>query len=243
MLRIRAGDYRFTLKLALAGALLTSVSAFAADLGPGHSVTIAPVAQPFTWTGVYFGALVGYSWGDDPAAYLNPVFDGLAGSLTTKPQGAYGGGEIGYNYQFGNAVLGIEADLEFGNIRAKIPDILGDLHDPPGPYSITGSSDYSGSLRARLGYAFDRFLPFITGGYAWAHSKVSSDDGPVSDSATLGGWVFGGGLEYAFDQHWSAKAEYLHADFGSHTWFADQVYASRSTSRTDSIRFGVNYRF
>ena len=222
--------------IVMAAGLLAASPACAADLGVAD-----PASLPFSWAGFYVGAHAGYAWGQGDAHYVNPILAAIP--LNTKPAGFYGGVQAGYNFQTGRVVLGGEADISFGDVNDKIPDILGDLNDPPGPYTITAKSDYSGTVRARLGYSFDRFLPYLTGGYAWSHTEVSSTDGPVSDDAILSGWVLGAGAEYAFDEHWSAKAEYLHADFGDHTWFPGTAFASKSSSQTDTIRLGFNYRF
>lgn len=135
-------------------------------------------------------------------------------------------------------VLGVEADASWGNIAGTIPDILGDLHDPPGPYTITGKTDYLGTVRGRLGYAMGHVLPYATGGFAWAHGTVSSTDGPVSDSATLTGWTAGAGVEIAATDRVSFKIEYLYAAFGNHTWFSGQAFSSTAKSSSNSVRIG-----
>jgi outer membrane immunogenic protein len=78
---------------------------------------------------------------------------------------------------------------------------------------------------------------------AGSNAKVSATDGPLTESAFLVGWTVGGGIEYALTKNWSVKAEYLHVDLGQHTWFAGEFWQSSPTSTSETIRFGVNYKF
>ena len=117
-----------------------------------------------------------------------------------------------------------------------------DAHGRPGNTIIT-ASDYAGSVRARLGYAVGRFLPYLTAGAAGADANVSATDGPVSQRDFQLGWTAGAGLEYAIDQHWRIRFEYLHIDLGSHTWFGGQLWQSSSTLTSETLRLGINYKF
>jgi outer membrane immunogenic protein len=205
---------KFLLSGAALIALAVATPALAADMparGPVYKA--APAAPLFNWTGFYIGGHGGYGWGD-------------ASGLDTD--GWFGGGQIGFNYQFApNWVWGVEADISGSDIS--------------GGNSATAGfkTDVFGTARLRLGYTVDRVMLYGTGGFAWADSKASLLG--VSDSQTNYGWALGGGIEYAFAPNWSAKIEYIHADYGS-----DNYALAPTTSinlKTDTVKFGVNYLF
>ena len=97
--------------------------------------------------------------------------------------------------------------------------------------------DWVGTVRGRIGFAFDRFVVFGTGGFAWTNAEV--DGGRVTDSNFHGGWTVGGGIEAAITGNISAKAEYLYMDF------SDELYANVGTIDPElhTFRIGVNYKF
>lgn len=230
-------------------ALLACTSlASAADLGGPYgydgSIKDGPVAAPFSWTGLYVGAHAGWGQAD---------FDFHTSVTTTPNQKSdswFGGGQVGYSLQRGNFVLGVEADLSFGDLQDSVND---------GNY-ITQDTDIKafGSARARFGYSLGRVLPYVTGGLGWAHvtagehcppgvqfghcSRVGAYD--ADDTQTYFGWALGGGVEIALDQNWSVKAEYLHMDLGSE-WFnlAPSASPRAPDLEMDTFKVGVNYRF
>lgn len=205
---------------AFVGALLMAVPAAAADLAraPAYPMKAdAPAAAPvFSWTGFYIGGNTGYAWGSGT---------GAAGAYGLNPDGWLGGGQMGYNFQFQNNVLvGLEADVDASNISAS--------HGP-----VSSKLDYFGTVRARLGYAFDRVLPYVTGGLAWGNNKITANG--VSQSNTSTGWTAGAGVEYALTNNWTARAEYLYLDLGK-SGFQSVGDAGVTAS---SARLGVNYKF
>ncbi|MFK8251592.1 outer membrane protein [Ancylobacter terrae] len=206
------------------------------------------------------------------------VYDyGFNGTGKQEPDGWFGGAQIGYNYQFSNnVVLGFEADVQFADMKDSatywadeyfVPYGGGEMAalDAAGYY--TGYSEYGlintkietfGTVRARLGYAFDRFLPYVTGGLAWANVKVNEavtftyDDvaygsAAFSASDTLWGWTLGGGVEYALTDNWTVKVEYLYADLGSIDYHPNyDVYENWRGDfdvTMQTLKFGVNYKF
>jgi outer membrane immunogenic protein len=237
--------------------------ASAADLGapaPAPVYTKAPVIAPWSWTGFYVGGNVGYSWGHQSATVTDLAGDAVATSGADL-NGVIGGGQIGYNYQINSIVLGIEADIQgsgqrgdgsFGlpgspcvfNVRACTPTpTLGD---------DTDQLEWFGTVRARVGYAAGRWLPYVTGGWAYGNGTISGTTTTGSISTTYSsstnytdGWTVGGGLEWAFADHWSAKFEYLYIDFGSGPIVPISPSLNLATGHmTDNIgRVGVNYRF
>lgn len=204
-----------------AAALFVAAPAFAADIAQPYP-TKAPmvVAEPvFSWTGFYLGANAGYAWGTGKEG---------AETLGLDPDGFLGGGQVGFNYQFANnVVLGAEADFQGSDIKDN-------------RFGFQSKMDYFGTVRARLGYAFDNVMPYVTGGLAWGHNEVKDELLGLTSDKTSVGWTVGGGVEYAFAQNWTVKAEYLYMDLG------DDYYASigdNSGLTTNIVRAGINYKF
>lgn len=198
---------------------LVSGPVLAADLGRPSAMPVkAPVvaAPPaFSWTGFYIGGNTGYSWGSGKDA-----IDGV------DPNGWLAGGQVGYNYQFQNNVLvGLEADIQGGDISG-------------GANGLDSKLDYFGTVRARLGYAFDRVLPYVTGGLAYGRNTIT--DFGIDSSNTHVGWAAGAGVEYALTNNWTARAEYLYMDLGSKTY--DNIGADAGLT-SSTARLGVNYKF
>jgi outer membrane immunogenic protein len=244
----------------VAGAMLAA-PAFAADLSYPVKAPIIAVAPMFSWTGFYLGANAGYGWGEGSANwgdYLDYYYSGWNSSYDggTDPDGWFGGVQVGYNFQLqNNLVLGIEADAQFGSMK----DTLNYSASDP----ITGASDVGtitskiesfGTIRGRIGYAADRFLPYVTGGLAWGNVKVNEDwtstlggvvqpglSGSASVSETIWGWTLGGGVEYAVTDNWTVKGEYLYTDLGDISWDGD---ASTDIGvKLQTLKVGVNYKF
>lgn len=231
----------------LAGATVFALTqaASAADLPVKAPVYKAPVVAPaYNWTGFYVGANIGYSWGRQDVL----VDDFLLG--TPHVDGVIGGGQVGYNWQWNQLVLGLEADIQGSGQK-------GDGSFIPGPnlrvvtsYAFTDKLDWFGTVRGRIGYAIDRWLPYVTGGWAYGGGSISgtttTPTGSFSGSKTYSGWTVGGGLEYAFLNNWSAKVEYLYIDFGDGPSVAVPPSPAVLTGGrlTDNIaRVGVNYKF
>ena len=118
--------------------------------------------------------------------------------------GFVGGGQVGYNYQMGQFVVGLEADLQ-----------AADLSSGSNLGLLSVKTDYFGKVRARLGFAVDRFMPYITGGWAYGNVKTSIPSVAFSsDRSHTGGYAVGAGLEYAFTNNIIAGVEYLYVDLG-----------------------------
>lgn len=267
----------------LAGIVITPLAAHAADL-PSRAappVFVAPVVAPFSWTGFYLGADAGYGFGTGgngtsgasnlsvPAAPLGTFAVTPASgvpflsSSNSRRNGFVGGGQIGYNYQFGagsGVVIGVEADFQYsalgggsqdggvgngfgvaepgGYARIK-PNGTGLGIRPIGAGLATsganvaffnnaqrGPGDFLGTIRGRLGYAFDRVLIYGTGGFAYTNGRTTGTSGGFANGASvpagfytdfgaraagagvapnatsnsnrgLTGYVVGGGVEYA----------------------------------------------
>jgi outer membrane immunogenic protein len=213
----------------LIGALLAAAatSAVAADL-PAPSSAPAPVyAQPqFSWTGVYFGVNAGLGW----AGTNNGSFGGLSG-------GEFGG-TVGANYQMGPLVFGVEGDWDWASISHT-----------QGQFLVSNHLNINEILtaRARLGFALDRALIFVTGGYGGVDTNATF-------STVLGGWggsqnqwvsggAIGAGVEYAFTNNITAKAEYLYLPLSSTTYFSSTFWSTRAPVDVSLLRAGLNYKF
>lgn len=218
-------------------------AAQAADLTTPYEPVPAP-APTFSWTGVYIGAHGGYSWAD----FTSEPTDAYGGM---KPDGWFGGGQAGYNYQFSNnIVLGIEADASFGS-QNDDASALFDFDEASFGLDYQARIDSFGTVRARAGYAIDHFLPYVTGGFAWANTKLdfhqnvtsgnASVDLQASDKQTFTGWTIGAGLEYAVTNNVTAKVEYLYADLGSKDFDLGTPVPGDITLQT--VKFGLNYKF
>jgi outer membrane immunogenic protein len=205
----------------------------------------------FTWTGFYVGLNAGVGWAGSRDVVVTGPTPGSSGILSGGGgDGAFvGGGQIGYNWQSGSIVYGLETDIQY-------VDTSGDV--AWGPYTWWagrggGDGAYFGTVRARIGYAIDRTLIYITGGLAYGGLNTNPLTG---DSTSNAGWTIGGGVEYAFTNNWTIKLEGLYVDLSegrkTRAFFnpaGGLLPAGTYTATTDSssgaglVRVGVNYKF
>ncbi|MER9920119.1 MULTISPECIES: outer membrane protein [unclassified Mesorhizobium] len=217
------------LLLGLSLSLLAS-SAYAAD------AIVAEAAPVFSWTGGYVGLQAGYAWGNGNIDEI-----GGPGFVDTDPDGFLGGVYAGYNYQMSNnIVIGAELDVVYANV-----DGSGQVFSAPGipiPGGIaTEELNWSAAARLRLGYAVDRFLPYIAGGVAFGDVDISNNGGGPSFGDTLTGWTIGVGLDYAMTDNLLLRGEYRYTDFGTES-FGGLVNADVDL-KTNEVRFGIAYKF
>jgi outer membrane immunogenic protein len=259
---------------AIAALGLIGTPAFAADM----AVKAPPPAPVYSWTGWYVGGNVGYSWGKADSEFnVDPVTVSiLGGGSVTIPRsagsdpldlnGIIGGGQIGYNWQLSrNLVAGLEADWQGSGEKAShtIDPLL---------LTFTTVTNYEakiswfGTLRGRIGYVWDRWMLYATGGLAYGGVKLA---GTTTVSGTLGGtpfavvtgighskvnagWTLGGGIEGPLLNNWTWKAEYLYMDLGALDDPDNQLLilnasggrVTTHTTFTDNIlRVGLNYQF
>jgi outer membrane immunogenic protein len=209
------------MKKVLLAALMAGMAstALAADL-PTRKAPPAPqvyAAPPvFSWTGFYVGLNGG--WGG-----------GSSGGDFGSPTGGLVGGTVGYNYQVGQFVGGLEGDWDWADLNKSGVNGLG---------SYSNKVDQLMTARARAGIAVDRALLFVTAGYAGAEDKVSVPTVLGSTDWRSGG-AFGGGIEYAFTNNISAKAEYIYAPFAGKSY----VGGVKSDLDLSLVRAGLNVKF
>jgi outer membrane immunogenic protein len=185
----------------------------------------AYAAPLFTWTGFYVGLNGGGAFGSS-------TWD-TAGSITTS--GGLVGGTVGYNYQINHFVVGAEADIDWAGIS-------GTTTTAACPAGCKTSDSWLSTIRGRVGYAADRFLPYFTGGAALGN--IDATTGPLTTSASNAGWTVGAGLEFAFTPSWSAKAEYLYVNLGKfNCGFNCGGLTDNVSFSANIVRGGINYRF
>jgi len=205
-------------------------TAGAADLSvaPLYKAPPAQLSQTYNWTGFYLGVNGGGGWG---SSWWQ------ANSTRVDVSGGTVGGTAGYNWQFGNAVLGLEGDVDWAKIQGTTGSTLC-------PFGCTASTDWLSTVRGRAGYAFGGILPYVTGGLAVGDINANFPGFAVA-STTNAGWTVGGGIEFALPGNWSAKVEYLHVDLGHFNCGLDCGAAGvDNVSMHDNlVRAGLNYRF
>jgi len=247
--------------------------AMSADL-PAKAPRPVPVA--YDWTGWHVGVSAGYGWADEIrlSGDRNSIFDAFnvgpaPNIIAHDPRGFIGGGNIGYDWQSGRFVFGLEADISGTDIR-KTEDVV--VLGLGVPRFLHGEQklDWLATFRARLGYSpVDGWLAYVTGGLAVGHAKAAinftttvANNIPAcitanigvcvgaADSSTEAGWTVGAGLQYALWSNWTIGAEYLHYDLGSIDLVApDTRFAAPPTLfgrvdvRGDIVRGVLTYRF
>lgn len=220
--------YRKLLLASAAAVALSGTAALAADL-PSRAPPPAYIPPPpiFSWTGIYVGGQVGYAWG--AGNFNHTFFDPFTGTLVSgtlgsNPNGVIGGAHVGYQYQINQWVLGIEGSVDGTSLSNTAAGVFPNLF---GGSTVTASSsaDIQGSIRGKLGIAWDRLLIYATGGVAFggfntdftlsAPNVFPPIFATASRSNTRVGWTVGGGLQYAVTNNWWVFAEYRFSDFGS----------------------------
>jgi len=235
-----------TLYAAAAFAAATTAAA-AADL-PSRKGPLEVIVPPpaISWSGFYVGLNAGYAFNNSDSTFHNaatfPPFlpqigQGATGVVSVKNDGFIGGGQIGYNRQWSNFVVGVEADIQgIANTSSTGSAVTVVPHPAPGAFFTTALSsskslDYFGTVRGRIGYLLTpTLLVYGTGGLAYGGVNLSGSTfqtltafpgNPGIAGSTLSdtrvGWTAGGGVEWMFLHNWSAKVEYLYYDLGTVT--------------------------
>ena len=222
----------FVLGAAALALAATMTAANAADIARRHRMpTKAPeyVEPIYNWTGFYVGINGGGAFG-------NSDVSNALGSSSYDLSGGLAGGTVGYNWQAGRFVYGLEGDGDWSNLK-------GSGTNTPCPASCQTKNDWLATARGRIGYAFNRVLPYATGGGAFGDVKITRN-GFAGDNETRAGWTAGAGVEVAINGPWTAKVEYLYADLGTANCSAANCGISTNADLTANIvRGGVNYRF
>jgi outer membrane immunogenic protein len=227
---------KFAFKALIVAALSLGAAGYAAA---ADMPTKAPAMAPpfgYSWTGIYLGINGGYGWGRSEQFLLGST-------ATTQPyniEGGLVGGTLGVNWQVTNWVLGVEMDADWANISKTIlaPGICASAVCFTEVRSLT-------TVRPRLGYAWDRWMVYVTGGLALATLKAGQDSCAPRLCGTVNmadGWTAGGGVEAFVMPKLSAKIEYLHVDIGERAIYSPGTPV-HSYARMDIVRGGLNYHF
>ena len=226
--------------LATVGLVALAGPSLAADLAAKYPVKAPVVVVPeFSWTGFYIGANLGGGWSDGSgSATILPYGTGM---MSGSGSGFIYGGQIGYNYEVNSWVFGVETDLQgYVSSNGSFGGIAGSTW-----YGSDSDVDYFGTIRGRVGYAWDRLLVYGTAGAAYGKASISGDIGgiPYDESSTYWTWTAGAGVEYAFTDNWTVKGEYLY--LGTPNDVPEIAGTADVDGHVNSnvLRVGVNYKF
>ena len=256
-------------------ALCAAAPALGADLRrmPVKAPVMAAPAY-FSWNGFYIGGNVGYGFGENDvetegqvaANVANVVGGARPARVRLEPNGFTGGLQLGYNFQVaGGWVFGFETDINYTDFRDEVTVITTGLAPGLAPNlnnTFRQELEFLGTVRGRVGYAFDRTLFYVTGGLAYGGVNNSVDftganGAPLQFTGSQRdirvGYAVGGGIEHAFTPNWSVKLEYLYYDLGREDAVNVAVipgsggggtgYNSFFDNSGSIVRAGVNYRF
>lgn len=230
----------------------------AADLPEEAPALPPPAPERFDWTGFYLGGHLGGAWVEENRSIDLDGWNGFGLRTNIDSKTLFvGGGQVGYNFQADSFVFGVEADITYLGYSSGAfdppPSIAGDTRQEV-------EADWLGTLRARLGYAFNSTLLYATGGLAFSDLEYSVRDsstappgvGTLSGSSLTKdsdfGWTLGGGAEFAFTENWTVKGEYLYVHFDGKRPCGVSGGGGTFCFRFDDtkmhlFRIGVNYIF
>jgi outer membrane immunogenic protein len=238
---------------------IASAAVFLSAANSGQAADMAVKAPPppimvplFTWTGFYLGGNLGAAWGQ------RSVTDVFGNTFTRTSDGRFiGGGQLGYNWQTGNFVLGVEGDID--GIASNNNRSAGVIVGGNGPFVVsTSSTPWVATLAARFGWAADHWLFYGKAGGGWVGNNSGITVTNTTTGATfgsgggnsVGGWLLGGGIEYAINNNWSLKGEYDYIGLSNRSFAVPVVVGGvvidtfTSSNRSfQMFKFGFNYAF
>jgi outer membrane immunogenic protein len=253
--------------LATAAAILIATTAAGSAADMAMKAPYAAPAPIWSWTGFYIGGHVGAGWGTTESTLSTVSAPGFPAAAVNLPiaqnsrSGFLGGGQIGYNFQSGWAVFGVQADIAGLDVKGTTPCIVA--------FSCTAKSDWLATVSGRIGgIVADKTLVYVKGGAAWMNTTHSLSipaagaiiggpggvGGSVSTESTAFGWLLGLGAEYAFSPNWSAFIEYNYIDFDTKSSALDlsalgglgigaAVANVDFKNKLSIAKIGVNYKF
>ena len=268
------------------GVVVSVGTASAADMA-ARPYTKAPVAVAavYDWTGFYVGGNIGYGWGGNTSPSISAVDPGnqtgigiflspagfgpgaTTGNLypNQKPSGVFGGGQIGYDKQYSNWVLGFVADIQAADFKASGVALTGPATGAFATESLSAKIDWFGTVRGKAGIAANDWLLYGTGGLAYGETKSAiafncTPGGAGCDPVRIGyagansevkaGWAAGAGVAKAFG-NWNVGLEYLHIDLGRSSatatsttgFFTTTTITASQRFVEDTVRLTVNYKW
>jgi outer membrane immunogenic protein len=235
----------------LMGAVTSGQAADMAVKAPPPPPMMVPI---FTWTGFYIGGNLGAAWAQ------RTVTDAFGNNFTRSSDGRFiGGGQLGYNWQFTNFVLGFEGDIDWIARNNNNNGAAAVFINGGGPFVVTSTdSNWVGTLAARFGWAVDHLLLYGKAGGGWIGNtggftvtNVTTGNTFASGGGTSrGGWLLGGGIEYAITNNWSLKGEYDYIGLGNRNVVVPVVVGGgvvdtfgSSNRNFQMVKFGFNYLF
>jgi opacity protein-like surface antigen len=224
---------RYTLLVVGAAACLhfgLERAAIAADL-PIKAPAYTPL--PYNWSGLYVGANFGGAFSGGTAKFDDAAFD-------PGPTAFIVGFDLGYNWQFGHFLAGLEGDF-YGAVFNR-PNVS--LATPLGPVQASGNQHWISTLGARFGFTSDKWLYYGKAGGGWIEERAMlnlANGTSWSGLSAKGGWLAGGGLEYAFKPNWTVRLEYDYLGLGN--WTASTVPTVTWSRDVQMLTMGVNYTF
>jgi outer membrane immunogenic protein len=231
--------------------LVAPMAATAADMQVPVKTTSAVMPPLFNWTGFYIGGNLGGAW-----AHRNWT-DILGVNFNNgNSDGVFiGGGEVGFNYQFDNFLFGVEADFDWpannNNGNGVLVPVLNQT------VQVTSNDTWVSTLAARFGWTYDRVLFYGKFGGGWVGNNGITVNNLTTGNSITGfnsntaiGWLFGGGIEWAFANNWTVKFEYDYLGRGGRTFtvpvgapfLAGDTFTTSGTS-IQMAKVGVNYLF
>jgi outer membrane immunogenic protein len=261
-------------KILLATLAVTALagSALAADL-PRPYYKAPPPIPVWSWSGFYIGVNAGYSFGQNDISQSLASAAVVATSVTNSnitPRGGFGGGQVGFNWQTGAWVWGVEADIQGASQSNTGCGPLICFNETVAGAVITQAATvyqketWFATARGRVGWAGwadGGWLWYVTGGGAWAGFNETDtftatmngagNNNAASFSYTRSGWALGGGVETHLWAGWTAKVEFLHLDLSGNTnalfipapFGPAALLTTTNRFRDDIIRAGINYKF
>lgn len=242
--------------------LVTATAALALTVGASHAADVyieqipAPIVETpaaYDWSGIYIGLHGGAGWSDANSHYNDDAYNApncgffWGCPVDVDPVGAFAGVQIGWNHVFGNGLLlGVEGDWSYANLTdSGEGPFFGGLSST----HIDLKVDQLATVQARIGWAMDRWLPFMTVGWGWAHVERSAFNpqflGPTAivDTNWHSGLTLGAGVEYGINDRWSVKGEYRYFNGGSEDYSLTFADGTAVDLDIHTVRFGVNLRF
>ena len=212
--------------------VLGAASALAADM-PVKAPVPAAAKLPYNWSGLYVGGHIGYMWGR-----TRVEDDGVVTEPNAKTNGTVGGVMLGYNWQSGPVVFGVEGDFGWTNAHGTGLAVIVTTQ-APNTYDVNWTS----RARGRVGYAFDNWLFFIAGGFAVADFDFHEGAITTTVGAKYTGWSIGGGAEMAITRNLVGRVEYLYDDFGHKDYIGSTGDPYRVSFRGQTVRGALAWKF
>jgi opacity protein-like surface antigen len=246
----------FPIAAVLAAGIACSATARAADIGGAPPPLLSPTPV-YNWNGFYIGGHVGYATETSSITETAPDTT-FVESVSPTAKSIMGGAQLGFNWLIvPHIVIGFEWDVSGASLKPAATTAFGG----GGLVGWTDSIDLFGTARARFGYAFDNWMIYGTGGFAWARESLTRTQqvaGPTSPPLNASfsahtlktGWSAGAGIEWGFAPNWNARLEYLYIslDPDNFSYATPSPLVTRTFNITESftmqtVRVGVNYKF